>query len=39
MVQVGEAAFDQGADEVERHRGALVAAQQQLRIRAPRFGA
>ena len=32
VVQVGEAAVDQGADEVERQRGALVAAQQQLRI-------
>ena len=32
MVQVGEAAFDQRADEVERQGGALVAAQQELRI-------
>ena len=32
VMQVGEAAVDQGADEVERQRGAFVAAQQELRI-------
>ncbi len=34
VVQVGEAAVDQRAHEVERQRRALVAAQQQLRDRA-----
>jgi hypothetical protein len=33
VVQVGEAAVGQRAHEVERQRRALVAAQQQLRIR------
>ena len=32
VVQVGEAAVDQRADEVERERRALVAAQQQRRV-------
>ena len=38
VVQVGEAAFDQRANEVQRQRRALVAAQQQLGVgaRAPR---
>jgi hypothetical protein len=33
MMQIGEAAVDQRAHEIQRERGALVAAQQQLRIR------
>ncbi len=38
MVQVGEAAIDQRAHEVERERRAFIAAQQELRdpARAPR---
>ena len=32
VVEVGESAVDQGADEVERQGGAFVAAQQQLRV-------
>ncbi len=38
VMQVGEATLDQRAHEVQRQRGALVAAQQQLRVgaRAPR---
>ena len=32
MVEVGEAAVDQAADEVERQRRPLVAAQQQLGV-------
>ena len=32
-MQVGEAAVDERADEVERQRGALVAAQDQVRVR------
>ena len=38
VVQVGEAAVDQGADEVEGEPGALVAAQQQLWIGLPVAG-
>ncbi len=39
VVQVGEAAVDQRADEIQRQRGALVAAQQQLRIGGAGLGA
>ena len=38
-MQVGEAAIDQRAHEIQRQRGALVAAQQQLRIGGARLGA
>ena len=38
MVQVGEAALHQRADEVERHGSALVAAQQELRVGPAGFG-
>ena len=38
MVQVGEAAFHQGADEVQGEGGALVAAQQELRVGRARLG-
>src|ERR1019366_3734733 len=38
MVEVGEAAFDEGADEVERHGGALVAAQEELGVGPADFG-
>ena len=37
MMQIGEAAVDQRADEVEGERAALVAAQQQHRIGRARF--
>jgi len=37
MVQVGETAFDQRANEVQRQRGAFIAAQQELRIGRARF--
>ena len=37
VMQIGEAAVDQRTHEVERQRRALVAAQQQLRIGAPRL--
>jgi hypothetical protein len=33
MMQVGESAVDQRAHEIQRERGALIAAQQQFRIR------
>ncbi len=33
VMQIGEAAVDQGAHEIQGERGALIAAQQQLRIR------
>ena len=36
MVQIGEAAFHQGAHKVERERGSFVAAEHQLRIGMPR---
>ena len=39
MMQVGEPAIDQRAHEIQRQRRALVAAQQQLRIRLARLGA
>ena len=38
MVQVGEAAFDQRADEVQGEAGAFIAAQQQLRVGRARGG-
>ena len=38
VMQVGEAAVEQRAHEVQRERRALVAAQQQLRIRLARLG-
>jgi hypothetical protein len=37
MVQVGEAAFDQGANEVNRQAGPLVSAEQQVGVRHPVF--
>ena len=33
MVQIGEAAFHQSADEIKRQSGAFIRAQQQARIR------
>ena len=38
VVQVGETALDQGADEVERQRGPLVAAEQELGVGSARGG-
>jgi hypothetical protein len=37
-MQIGEAAVDQRADEIDGERRAFVAAQQQLRIRLARGG-
>jgi hypothetical protein len=38
MVQIGESAVDEGTHEIERECRALVAAQQQIRIRSARVG-